>query len=550
METNQLRREPVAVKLFFDSVGAAAGGGKTLTAEAAKAVLSDNGIVVPGVVSSLLGRFKPEHHAQLLDSVRAGMAEYERLHGFAPDPTFVEAAIESAVRTATPLKDLNLGIRLDSATNAHHDQISLQPATAMVAIMAQFAENCPFAAYLSADVKSNEARLAIMDNKANSNFGDYAAGASLNGTAGGGAYVQAVRSLTLTANGGAGPFAATAKIRTNDTGAAVPLLRGRTVILVNGIPRAREVADFYGSGANALAGTVTIASTTYTLGGTVNSDTGAISVTTSATLPAGTVVEAVVHIDYEKQPQLAPEFGTEVNVYKMFAYASRGIAKSTIDAMTQMQNELALDPRGQALMSIRSQVAQERHRWALKLMIGVAKGQGAKSWNYDVTSQIAQKDRAQIWLNLAPILAGLSQQMAEETIDHGVTTLYFTGELAAQLRGLPSTIFETSGITDRPGIYRLGRLFGMYECYYLPAGYGLAETNNGQTSQILAIGRGSSVARNPVVFGEAVPAIFLPLAMGTDLVTQDGFYQRGFTELNPHEPSVKAAFIIDVTAIK
>jgi hypothetical protein len=549
MADTESRRQPVAVKQFFDAVGAAAGTTKTVTSEAARAVLNDASIVVPHAVQTLLEKFKPEVHGMLLDSVQRGMADYRREHGFDADPSLVEFALDTAIKTASPLKELNVPIRLDSATNAHHDQISLQPATAMVAIMAQLSEAIPFAAYLSADVKSNEARLAIMDNKANSSFGDYAAGDSLNGIAGGGAYVMAERVLTLTANGGAGPFAVTAKARTNDTGAATPLLRGRTVILVNGIPRARDV-EGYGAGSNAVAGSVTIAGTTYNLGGTVNTDTGALSITTSAALPAGTVVEALVYIDFEKAPQLAPEFGTEVNVYKMFAYASRGIAKNTIDSMTQMQNELALDPRGQAMLSIRSQVAQERHYRAIKKMIGVAKGQGAKSWTYDYTSQIAQKDRSQIWMNLMPILAAASQEMANATIDHGITTLYFTGELAAQLRGLPSSMFETSGITDRPGVYRLGRLAGLYECYYLPPGYGLVETGNGDTSQILCIGRATQVARNPIILGDAVPAVFLPLSMGADLVTQDGFYTRSFTELNPHEPSVKAAFIIDVTDIK
>lgn len=549
MSTAQTSRQPLVVKNFMDAVGHAAKG-KTLSAEAAAAVLRDSDIAVPTVVNNLLGRFKEDSHGKLLDSVRAGMAEYERLHGFAPDTSLVEAVLDSAVRTATPLKDLNVVARLDSATNAHHDQISLNPQMAAIAIMAMFAEAVPFAAYLSADIKSNEAFLYIMDNKASSAFGDYAAGTTINGISGGGYYTQSVRVLQLTANGGAGPFAATVSARTNGSGAAMPLLRGRTVIMVNGLPRAKEVSDAYGAGANAVAGSVTIAATTYTLGGTVNSDTGALSITTSAALPAGTVVEAVCYIDFEKGPQYAPEFGTEVRRFSLFANASRAIAKNTIDAMTQMQNELALDPRGQALLAIRSQVAQERHRHALKLMLGVAKGQGAKVWNYDYTNQIAQKDRAQIWLNLASILAGLSQDMANATVDHGITTLYFTGELAAQLRGLPSTIFESSGLTDRPGIYRLGRLFGSYECYYLPPGYGLVETGGGDTSQILAIGRGSQVARNPVVLGEAVPAIFLPLATGTDMVTQDGFYTRNFTELNPHEQSATAAFIIDVTDIK
>jgi hypothetical protein len=536
------RRQPVAVKMFFDAVEQTAPGAKRMTADAAQALFRDGEISVPDSVQRLVEKYKPEFHPMLLDAVRDGARMYEREHGFAPDASVIEFALDNALKTVTPLADLQVPVRLDAATNAHHDQLSLQPAMAIVSIMAQFAEAIPFAAYLSADVKSNEARLAIMDNKADSSFGDYAKGDSLNGIAGGGAYVDCERVCLLTANGGAGPFAFAVKARTNDTGVAVPLLRGRTVILVNGLPAAAEVRTTAGAGTNPVAGSVTIGGTTFALGGTVNTDTGAISITTSAALPAGTVVEALAYIDFERAPELAPYITTEATVYQLFARASRALVKVSIDAMTQMQQELALDPRGQSLLSLRAQWAQERHYRVLNKMlrIGLAK---AVTWNYDYTAQIAQKDRSQLWLNLSPVLALESQKMAERTVDHGITTLYFTGLLAAELRGLPDTIFQSSGIVDRPGVYRLGRLFGMYECYYTPRGL----TEGATTSQILAVGRASNVARNPIVLGDAVPAVFLPLAMNADMATSDGFYTRAFTELNPHTPSADAAVVINVT---
>lgn len=534
-------RQPVAVKMFFDAVDSAAPGKTRLTAAAAQEVLRDGNIRVPESVQRLVEKYKPEFHGMLLDAVRNGATMYEREHGFAPDASVVEYALDTAVKTVTPLADLHVPVRLDSATNAHHDQLSLQPAMAMVSIMAMFAEAVPFAAYLSADVKSNEARLAIMDNKADSAFGDYAKGDSLNGIAGGGGYLDCERVCLLTLNGGAGPFAFAVKARTNDTGVAVPLLRGRTVLLVNGLPAGSEVRTTSGSGTNAVAGSVTIAGTTYTLGGTVNTDTGAMSITTSTPLPAGTVVQALAYIDFEKAPELAPYVSTEATVYTMFARASRGLVKVSIDASTQMQQELALDPRGQSLMALRSQRAQERHYRALSKMFEIGKGKTAQ-WNYDYAGQIAQKDRSQLWQNLMPVLAVESQKMAERTIDHGISTLYWTGSLAAELRGLPGTIFETSGIVDRPGIYRLGRLFGMYECYYTPK----LLTDAPTTSQILAVGRATNVARNPMIFGDAVPGVFLPLAMNSDMNTNDGYYERSFTEINPHLPSADAAVLISV----
>lgn len=556
----ELRREPVAVKNFFDSVGAASethGGRRTVTADAARAVMADSTVQVPASVQALLGRFDEGVHAAILDSVQQGVDRYRADHGFAPDASFIESAVHNAVKSVTPLADL--GVRLDSASNAHHDQLSLQPATAMVSIMAQFAEAIPFAMYLPADVKSNEARLAIMTNLANSTFGEYAAGASLDGIAGGGAYLDCERVCVLSTNGGGAsgsPLTYTVTQKQSDAvggvpvaadNVALPLLRGRTVIAVNGLPVAREAEVTSGAGNNAIAGTAVVAGTSYAISGTVNSDTGAMSIVSTPALPAATVVEALAYVDYEKGPQFAPKIGTDVQIYKLFARASRGIVQVSMDALTQMQQELSLDPRGQSLLSLRSQYAQERHYRALKKMLRIAAG-NAQSWDYAWATQKTEKNRAEVWVDLAPIIAALSQQMANDTVDHGITTLYMTGELAAQVRGLPSTIFESSGIVDRPGIYRLGRLFGLYDAYYTPKG--LIETGGGATSQILCVGRASNTARNPIVLGEAVPAILLPLAMGTDLVQGDGFYTRAFTEVNPHTPSARAAALINVINIK
>ena len=560
MANQELRHQPVAVKTFFDAVGNSAqvvGKRKTVTAEAAKSLLADGSLTVPHALQVLLERFDGATHHRLLDAVNGGIAKYERAHGFAPDARFIESALYAARAASMPLAELGVtGMRLDNATNNHHDQLSLQPAQAMVSIMAQFAESIPYAAYLPADVKSNEARLAIMRNEAQSDFGEYLIGASLDGIAGGGNYFDSERVCLLSANGGGGTaltFVVTQKASLVAGGTAagagnvaMPLLRGRTVLMVNGLPAGRETAN-YGTGSNTIGGQVTIAGTNYVLSGTVNSDTGAISVTSAPALPAGTVLEALAYIDFEKAPDFAPKVGTDVTVYSMFARESRGIMKSTIGAQTQMQSELGLDPRGQAMVSLRAQYAMERFYRANAKMKRVAANLTAP-WNYDYAAQIAQKDRAQIWLNLAPVLAGASQEMANRNNNHGITTLFLTGELSAQARGLPRDIWEPSGLVDRPGIYRLGRLFGQYDCYYTPRG--LTETGGGATSEILAVGRATDTARNPIVLGDAVPATMLPLAMNGDMVTVDGFYTRNFTEVNPHLQSAQGAALIPVTNIK
>ena len=103
--------------------------------------------------------------------------------------------------------------------------------------------------------------------------------------------------------------------------------------------------------------------------------------------------------------------------------------------------------------------------------------------------------------------------------------------------------FEPSGISARPGIYRLGRLFKKYDVYYTPKL--LNETES--SAQILCIGRAPDVARNPIVLGEAVAPSVMPLGLNADLRQGAGFYARNFTCVNPHDPSAHGFALLNVT---
>mgnify|MGYP000656216137 CR=1 FL=1 len=549
METQT--RQPSEVGHFFDSVHKAVEVDRT-----SAALLTDAGVTVPAVVQELLSRMpekvgKENVHAAILDAVDAGIAKYTELHGFKPSASTIDALLQNVANSVKPLKELGVNARLDAATSAHHDQLSLDPAVVVVSIMQMFEESIPFATYLPTDTKSNEARLAIITHIARSNFGEYLEGASLNGVAGGGQYLESERILVLSTIGGAGPLAGT--VTAKSTGAvagdnpALPLLRGRSWVAINGLPAAREAENISGSGAQAISGSTEIAGTSYAITGTVNNSTGVFSVSSSPALPAGTIVEAYAYVDFEVGPQYAPKIGAQADIYKLYAHASRGIVENTIDAYTQFMGEVSTDARGQGLLAMRRQDAQERHYRVLNKMLRVA-ARSVATWAYNWTVFGVEKSRAEVWADgLLPIVAGLSQDMANRNTNHGISHLYVTGQLAAQIRGLPSTIFEPSGITDRPGIYRMGRLAGLYEVYYTPRG--LTESVGAGTAQILCIGRSADVARNPIVMGDAVPPVFLPLAMNQTLKYEDGFYTRRFSNLNPHLPSAQSAALINVTGL-
>lgn len=557
MNTRAQYYDPQAAELesFVDSIHAEARDGKDVALDSAAAkdytrdALKQSGMKLPRAVEEVISLMPEEDAARVLDSVLFGAEIYRQQHGVMPTGDVIQAALQQGRSAAYELdpqgrvKSNRPRAALDSVGSTdHHDQISAQPNRIVVAITSAIAEAIPFATYLPTDIGSNEARLGIVSHLAGSSFGSYAQNELMDGVNIGKDYVSAERRITLTLN--SDRDAATGQITTTAGGATgVPLLRGRSIVFINGYPCAYEPHSTTGSVANSpISGNITLAGTDYAITGTVTVATGAFSLAFSPALPDGTVVEVEGFIDYEANPSLTPKIMTQVSTYSLFATPSRVIADQTVDSKTQYANELSLDLQSESLMAIRNQFGMERHYKSLAKLMALAQN-NTETYDFDWGTQGVDKTRARIWQDAMAVIGVVDQQMAEDTLDHGISHLYVTKNVAAQLQSLPRDLFEPSGVTVRPGIFRVGRLFGRYEVYYTPRV--LTETAN--SSQILAIGRSNQVARCPVVLGDAVAPTYLPLAMDTSMKYQNGFYARNFTCVNPHQPSAKGAALINVT---
>lgn len=529
---------------LFDSINASVreSGAKVGTRQASEPILEvfDSAQDKPEAITKLVELMggDSQHTSAVLDSVAMGMAAYEREHGIMPTADIIEAALQQG-KSAAEFDGVG--------STSHSDNQSAMPNRVITAITMGIAEAIPFAAYLPADIGSNESRLAIVSHLAGSDFGAYSNGQLMDGISLGDAYMSSERRLLLTASGDRTAYTGqiVAKIGGN-TG--VPLLRGRCIVFVNGLPVAYESSNANAAAANSpISGVAKIGSTEYTIGGTVTVATGSFNLTASPALPANTVVEVEGSIDLESRTDLAPEFVTQVQTYTLLSSAWRGLARQSIDSRTQYNNEINVDLLSESTMGIRNQFAMERHYAALGKAKSIAIALN-KDFNFDYSLQMAQKTRAQIWQDFLTPLGEADQLMAENTMDHGITHLYVTKTVAAQLASLPREMFEPSGITARPSIYRVGRLFGRFEVYYTPKG--LVESPNGATAQILALGRSQQVARCPIVMGDAVPATLLPLGRNADLKDGVGFYGRNFTQVNPHLPSAMGVALLTVNNMR
>lgn len=503
--------------------------------------------IVPETLQALFDEVGTTCSATISKAILDGVAEYEAMHGVSVPADVMEYAFHMAYGTTEKAKKI---MALDSANNTHADNLSLQPNRAVVAIFSALMEAIPFAHYLPADIGSNEGKLGIVTHQAGSHFGLYAANGGMDGTSSGDPYISSSRIHATTNAAGAHTGQLTSVQATRDTCAAVAgdvvavnLLRGRTQVYVNGKIVAREISSS-GSGVSTVSGSVAISGTTYQIGGTVNTDTGVIALTSTPALNNAVPVHVEGFLDFDRQPSLTPSIITNVEMFSLFAKPWRVYTQHSIDTQTQMSNELGLDPHSESLIALQNQFANERHYEVLAKAHRLASyGSNIATFSMDWSTQGAQKMRSQILQDMQSTLGVVSQQMAIDTMSYGLSHLYVGKYMAAMMLGLPSSVWQPSGVQARPGIYRLGRLFNQYDVYYTPKI--LTETNS--ASQILCIGRAPDVARNPFVLGDAVPATVIPLGVGVDLKRGAGFYARNFTEVNPYAPAAAGVALINVT---
>lgn len=510
-------------------------------------------VPVPEVLATILDETPDSDRKHVISNFLDGANEYERKHGRAPSGDLLQYALHMG-HSLLPSKRKSLHLShtldatLDSATSDHHDQLSLHPNAPAIGIITSLAQGIPFAGYVSADMKSNEGRLIILSHNAENDAGQMRAGGSLDGVPSGDVFMTSERSIKLTPGATmAGTFRA---LMTDDetvdgASAAIKVLRGRTYVTVNGKLAAREIESSVG--AAQIAGSCVIAGTTYALGGTVNPTTGAFSITSSPALPGGALPHIVGFIDFEAgQSDLTARFSTKAEVFKIFATPVRGIVRASIDSVSQFEAEVGMSPLTMTSEAARTQFMNERHYLALRKAYRVAQSNGnVETFNFDWTNTSQQKTRSLVWLDFLATLGITGQRMAEETKDHGVTHLYVPRNVSAQFQYLPRDMFTPSGITERAGIYRVGRFMDKADVYYSPKVVSQTSDNKGAT--ILAIGTSSSAARNPIIVSDAIAPSFSPLSTGNDMNAGYGFYARTYTETNPHDLSAVGVALITVT---
>jgi hypothetical protein len=549
------------VAAFVENLTAAAAGSGGATFDSAAAsefaseALNRSSGSMPETLTALLddvsgktidvgGQSMP-HSAVIMRAILDGVNAYTEAHGEAPSADMVEAALYQGYSTTEDARKKFATLDNVSATNTNHDPISMQPNRAVVAIMGSIAEAIPVASYLPYDIGSNEAKLIIVQHAAGSNAGTMKRGDLLDGINAGSPYLSTSRVVKLVA----GKAKITATMTDAETcdpaGPKVPLLRGRSIVYVQGLPAGGEIA-YTAAPSSMMGGSIRIGSTDHAMSGVVKHDTGEVEATFTPELPANMAVHVEVFLDLEQQPELTPLVAVQALKFPLHAYAWRALTEVSIDSRTQFANEVGITPETEAVLAIRNQFGNERHYQVIRQAERLALwNTGSYNFNWDTFG--IEKTRSRIAQDIMAAIYPLEQKMANDTMDHGITHMYVDEVFAATLLCCDSTVFQPSGVSARPSIYRLGRLLNKYEVYVNPRARKL--TDKPDESKVLCIGRSTQAGRNPFVLGDAVAPMAVPISTGSDMKNKSGFYARNFTSVNPHAPSAMGCAMLNVTGL-
>jgi hypothetical protein len=494
-----------------------------------------------------LGGHKVACGSIIMRSILDGVHAYKAEHGEDPSADVVEAALYQGYSTTDEARRKFASLDSVSGGSDHHDPISMQPNRAVVAIMGSIAEAIPVASYLPYDIGSNEAKLIIVQHTAATAAGTFGAGDLMDGINAGKPYLSTSRTIKLAADG-TGKFTAGKMIdeeTCDPAGPVVSLLRGRSIVYVQGIPAGGELSATQAT-ASQIGGSIRVGATDHGLAGNVNHETGVVTVTFTPALPSNLAVHVEAFIDLEKSPQLTPLVAVQALKFGLHAYPWRALTEVSIDARTQFANEVGITPETETVLAIRNQFGNERHYQVLRQAerLGMWNA-GTYAFNWAAFGQ--QKTRSQVAQDIMAAIYPLEQKMANDTMDHGITHLYVDEAFAATLLCCDATVFVPSGVAARPSIYRLGRLLNKYEVYVNPRARKVTDDPN--ISKVVCIGRSTQAGRNPFVLGDAVAPMAVPISTGSDMKNKSGFYARNFTSVNPHTPSALGCAILTVTGL-
>lgn len=537
--------------------------------------------------------------AKLLDSINTGVTAFRNRHGGdMPNAPLVATALANAALLYEGLNPSNTGGQYDSASvngasvkdffmdsvNSHASSHTAEvPTLAMVTIATTIANALPIISFLPNPKGSQTVPLVYVRQIASQNYGQTAKGDYLDGIKAASQYFDSVHRLEMTStdqiNFTVKAYRSVLKgtLTPDPASGRLPLVAGATSINVGGLALAGdEQTHLTGGVTTGELGVlgfdregIKLGGVVYKLiSGVVNLDTDTVSITLDKALPADVKVIANVVANYEAKNDQnqyilsAPSVDAELDYGSVTAYAIRAIYTATIDALTQMQNELGVDMRAAFVAVVIAKLMFEQTCRLLSDAKKRAMGAGlVRELDLSRGSSLTQAYNkiADIAADLIPAIEEMKRRVCEDTA-HTPSgfDIYVTGSLSTLVRTLADdTNFVPSGLTlgTPNNMVRLGSR-GSDNYYYIPPTAeviveGETTVVVGGNSTLVTYAEMLLVARNEL----AAKSMFIG-HIAVPVVTEDvranafesgvTFYTRQAAQLNKHKRFGRQASVLRV----
>lgn len=446
----------------------------------------------------------------LLDSINTGITAYRNRHGgdmpnaalvamalgnaaslYELDSTKTGGLYDSANVNSASVKEFFLD-SVSSHASAHTAEV---PTLAMVTIATTIANALPLISFLPNPKGSQTVPMVYVRQVAAQSYGQTKKGDFLDGAKAAAQYFDAVHRLEMTS---ADQITWTIKAyrcvnegtMTPDTASGrLPLVAGATSINIGGLAFAIDQQDHITSGKT--TGTlniyaydrdgITLDGVVYKLvSGTVNLDTDTVTIVLDKALAADIKVIANVVANYEAKDAnnnkilTAPSVDAQLDYAAVTAYGIRAQYTASIDAITQMQNELGVDMRAAFVAVVIAKLMFEQSCRLLSDAKARAVGSGLireldLTRGSDMTA--AFNNTSSIAAEIVPAVEETKRRICEDTahMPSGFD-IYVTGSLSTLMRSLADdTNFVPSGLTlgTPNNMVRLGSR-GSDNYYYIP----------------------------------------------------------------------------------
>lgn len=255
--------------------------------------------------------------------------------------------------------------------------------------------------------------------------------------------------------------------------------------------------------------------------GTVDYDTGEISVEFSVAPTTGTEIHFTYDVSIEKDPTLIPRVDHEIQSWVIVPHESAISGQTTVQALFQARREFGLDMGSMTITAMRNILAADKDRKRLNDMWFFAKG--ATTWDMTIPVGLTYHDHYE---HIRETLLIISTQLMMDTKASGLRGLVAGNAACNVFRSLRSPHFVAApGYREIPQPHYVGRLFGMWDLYCDP---------QADEMDVLCYAKGENHGDAGYVAADAITAIPFKHPVGADLRHRDTLYELAYREMHPY----------------